>query len=69
MQRISKVNACYVEFLPPMSVNVIYSTINVFYNFNSASLGTVLMVEWPCFWYVQYLTCPWSTIQSDSCSL
>lgn len=69
MQKITRVNVCYVEFfLPPMSVNVIYSTMNIIYNFNSARLGTVLMLERRCFWYVQYCTCSWSTIQSNSCS-
>jgi len=31
--------------LPSMLVNMIYSTIYVFYNFNGAGLGTVLVVK------------------------
>ena len=48
--KMQEITAVSVEFLPPMSVNVIYSTINVFHNFNGARLGTVLVIERPCFW-------------------
>ena len=50
-----------------MLVNMIYSTMYVFYNFNGAGLGTVLVMKWFCFRNVQFTTCFWPTIQSDTC--